>query len=144
MAGHLNLLVLVLAVATGLVTASFSAMLVHSRRTAFFRYFLAAILLFNLLVLSGLVYRYVELQLREPGAPVAPGWSPVLLAVMMSDYPTDEERATVAQAIANATSKVADVEWVTEVQTPDALANRKWRFHITGHLRADRVSEAPE
>lgn len=82
MAGHLNLLVLVLAVATGLVTASFSAQLVHSRRTAFFRYFLAAILLFNLLVLSGLVYRYVELQLREPGAPVAPGLSPVLLAIM--------------------------------------------------------------
>ena len=44
MAGQLNLLVLVLAVATGLVTATFSTLLVHSRRTAFFRQFLASIL----------------------------------------------------------------------------------------------------
>jgi len=79
MAGQLNLLVLVLAVATGLVTAALSALLVHSRRTAFFRYFLASILLFNLLVLAGLVLRYVELQVGGPeGAAVLP----VLLAVM--------------------------------------------------------------
>jgi DNA-binding CsgD family transcriptional regulator len=83
MAPHLNLLVLVLAVATGLVTATFSGLLVHSRRTAFFRYFLASILLFNLLVLAGLVYRYVELQLRQPDAPVGPELLPVLLAIMV-------------------------------------------------------------
>jgi len=70
MAGHLNLLVLVLAVATGLVTATFSALRVHSWRTAFSRYFLANVLLFNLLVLAGLVHRYAELQLQERIAPV--------------------------------------------------------------------------
>jgi len=82
MAGHLNLLVLVPAVAPGLLTAGFSALLVNTRRTAFFRYFLANILLFNLLVLAGLVYRYVELQLRQPDAPVGPALLPVLLAIM--------------------------------------------------------------
>jgi DNA-binding CsgD family transcriptional regulator len=82
MAGHLNLLVLVLAVATGLVTATFSALLVQSRRTAFFRYFLANILLFNLLVLAGLVYRYAELQLQQPDVPVGPALLPVLMAIM--------------------------------------------------------------
>jgi DNA-binding CsgD family transcriptional regulator len=82
MAGHLNLLVLVLAVATGLVTATFSALLVHSRRTAFFSYFLAGILLFNLLVLAGLVYRYAELQLQQPDAPVGRALLPLLLGIM--------------------------------------------------------------
>ena len=84
MAGHLTLLVLVLAVATGLVTATFAALLVHSRRTAFFRYFLANVLLFNLLVLAGLVFRYVQLQLQEPDVPVGPALLPVLMAIMAS------------------------------------------------------------
>ena len=47
-------LVLILAVAAGLVTATVSASWVHSRQTAFHRWFLANILLFNLLILLGL------------------------------------------------------------------------------------------
>jgi DNA-binding CsgD family transcriptional regulator len=64
------------------VTATVSALLVHSRRTAFFRYFLAGILLFNLLVLAGLVYRYAELEMRQPDAPLGPSLLPVLLGIM--------------------------------------------------------------
>jgi DNA-binding CsgD family transcriptional regulator len=79
MAGQLNLLVMVLAVATGLVAATLSALLVHSRRTAFFRHFLAGILLFNLIVLVGLVFRYVELQLRDGSGSLL---LQILLAVM--------------------------------------------------------------
>ena len=70
---------MVLAVGSGLVAATFSALLVHSRRTAFFRHFLANILLFNLIVLVGLVFRFVELQVRDAGGSV---WLPILLAIM--------------------------------------------------------------
>jgi DNA-binding CsgD family transcriptional regulator len=84
MAGHLNLLVLLLAVATGLVTATFSALLGHSWRLAFTRYFLANVLLFNLLVLMGLVYRYAELQLGELNAPVGPTLLAVLAALKLA------------------------------------------------------------
>jgi DNA-binding CsgD family transcriptional regulator len=82
MAEQLTLLVLVVAVATGLVTATVSAVLVQSRRTAFFRYFLANILLFNLLVLTGLVFRYAELQQRGLEAPFGPVFLLALLAAM--------------------------------------------------------------
>jgi DNA-binding CsgD family transcriptional regulator len=82
MAEQLTLLVLVVAVATGLVTATVSALLVQSRRTAFFRYFLANILLFNLLVLTGLVFRYAELQQRGLDSPLGPTFLLILLAAM--------------------------------------------------------------
>lgn len=79
---QLTLLVLVVAVATGLVTATVSAVLVQSRRTAFFRYFLANILLFNLLVLMGLVLRYADLQQRGLESPFGPVFLLALLAAM--------------------------------------------------------------
>jgi DNA-binding CsgD family transcriptional regulator len=82
MAEQLTLLVLVVAVATGLVTATVSAVLVQSRRTAFFRFFLANILLFNLLVLTGLVFRYAELQQQGPEAPFGAVFMFGLLAAM--------------------------------------------------------------
>lgn len=62
MAEQLTLLVLLLAVAAGLVTATVSAVFVQSHRTAFFRYFLAQTLLFNLLVLAGLAMHYLRLR----------------------------------------------------------------------------------
>jgi len=82
MVEQLTLLVLVVAVATGLVTATVSALLVHSRRIAFFRYFLANILLFNLLVLTGLVFRYADLPQRGQETSLEPTFLLVLLAVM--------------------------------------------------------------
>ena len=60
MTEQLILLVLVLAVAAGLVTATASTAFAQAHRTAFFRYFLIQTLLFNLLVLAGLVLRYVQ------------------------------------------------------------------------------------
>jgi DNA-binding CsgD family transcriptional regulator len=67
MAEQLTLLVLVLAVAAGLVTATVSAVFAQSHRTAFFRYFLAQTLLFNLLVLASLVLHYLRLR-TDPAA----------------------------------------------------------------------------
>jgi DNA-binding CsgD family transcriptional regulator len=60
--------VLVLAVAAGLVTATVSASWVHSRQTAFYRWFLANILLFNLLILLGLVFHVTRIQLLGSSA----------------------------------------------------------------------------
>ena len=79
---HGTLLVLVVAVAAGLVTATVSALKVRSRRTAFFRYFLAQILLFNLLVLGGLVLQYVRMQTGPGAADSAPIRWPVSLAAL--------------------------------------------------------------
>jgi DNA-binding CsgD family transcriptional regulator len=75
-------LVLILAVAAGLVTATVSASWVHSRQTAFYRWFLASILLFNLLTLLGLLFHLTRAQLpgligAYRGAPLV-----VLLTVM--------------------------------------------------------------
>jgi DNA-binding CsgD family transcriptional regulator len=70
------------AVAAGLITATFSALLVHSRRTAFFRFFLANILLFNLLILTGLVFRYTDIQFRERGLEFPPALLLILLAIL--------------------------------------------------------------
>jgi DNA-binding CsgD family transcriptional regulator len=60
--------VLILAVAAGLVTAAVSASWVHSRQTAFYRWFLANILLFNLLILLGLVFHLTRIQLLGSSA----------------------------------------------------------------------------
>jgi DNA-binding CsgD family transcriptional regulator len=62
MSDQLSLLALVLAVGAGLVTVTVSALVVQSRRTRFSRYFLGNILLFNILILAGLVFRYVQMQ----------------------------------------------------------------------------------
>ncbi len=64
MAEQLSLIVLVVALATGLVTSIVATTYVQARQPEFFRYFLTNILLFNLLVLSGLVLRYLDLQLH--------------------------------------------------------------------------------
>ena len=60
--------VLILAVAAGLVTATVSASWLHSRQTAFYRWFLANILLFNLLILLGLVFHLTRIQLLGSSA----------------------------------------------------------------------------
>jgi DNA-binding CsgD family transcriptional regulator len=68
MAERWSLLVLVVAVSAGLITVTVAAVLVRTRQTALFRYLLVQVLLFNLLILSGLVAQYLQLQSREAGA----------------------------------------------------------------------------
>jgi DNA-binding CsgD family transcriptional regulator len=75
-------LVLILAVAAGLVTATASASWVHSRQTAFHRWFLANILLFNLLILLGLVFHLTRIQL--PGTSAARGAFPLVVLTLMA------------------------------------------------------------
>jgi DNA-binding CsgD family transcriptional regulator len=75
-------LVLILAVAAGLVTATVSASWVHSRQTAFHRWFLANILLFNLLILLGLVFHLTRIQL--PGTSAARGAFPLVVLTLMA------------------------------------------------------------
>jgi DNA-binding CsgD family transcriptional regulator len=82
MSEHWSLLALVAAVAAGLSTATVSAVLVRSRQTAFFLYFLIQILLFDLLILAGLVFRYVDLHVRQQGMQLHPGLQPGMLAVL--------------------------------------------------------------
>ena len=77
-----SLLALVVAVGAGLTTATVSAILFRSRHTAFFRYFLIQILLFDLLILGGLVLRLVDLQVRQHGMQSHPGLLPGLLAAL--------------------------------------------------------------
>ena len=75
-----SLLVLVVAVAAGLVAVTASAVLVRSRQTALYRTFLVQLLLFNLLILGGLVVRFVELRGRASGVALHPVLLPGLLA----------------------------------------------------------------
>ncbi len=82
MSGQGSLLALVAAVATGLTAVTAAATLVRSRQTAFFRYFLSQILLFNLLILSGLVLQYVNLDFQQHGVIPPPGLFPGLLAAL--------------------------------------------------------------
>jgi DNA-binding CsgD family transcriptional regulator len=77
-----SLLVLVLAVAAGLITATLSGLVLPSRGTPIHRYFLAGLLLFNLLILAGLVFRYVQLRLSEEGLSFPPTVLVLLLVVM--------------------------------------------------------------
>jgi len=64
MADHVSLVVLVVALATGLVTSFVAITDMQARQPQFFRYFLTNILLFNLLILSGLVFRYLQFQIQ--------------------------------------------------------------------------------
>lgn len=58
----LTSLLLVLALATGLGSAIFVAQNVETSQAEFYRYYLTHILLFNLLILAGLVYRFIQPQ----------------------------------------------------------------------------------
>lgn len=58
----LTSLLLVLALATGLGSAIFVAQNVENSQAEFYRYYLTHILLFNLLILAGLVYRFIQPQ----------------------------------------------------------------------------------
>jgi DNA-binding CsgD family transcriptional regulator len=75
-------LVLILALAAGLVTATVSASWVHSRQTAFHRWFLANILLFNLLILLGLVFHLTRIQ--PPGTSALRGTFLLVLVTLMA------------------------------------------------------------
>jgi hypothetical protein len=82
MTEQLSLIVLVLALATGLVTSVVATTHMQESRPVFFRYFLSNILLFNLLILAGLVARYLQLTLQVPELQGIEGVLPVLLIVM--------------------------------------------------------------
>jgi DNA-binding CsgD family transcriptional regulator len=82
MAEQLSLVILVVALATGLVTSMFAATHMPARQPEFSRYFLTNILLFNLLVLSGLVFRYLQMALQAPGMGSYSPLLPVLLVLM--------------------------------------------------------------
>ena len=66
MTEQLSLAVLIAALATGLVTSIVAITYMQARQPEFFRYFLTNILLFNLLILSGLVFRYLQNQFQAP------------------------------------------------------------------------------
>lgn len=79
---HVSLLVLVMALATGLAAAWVVSTRPHAGPQIFFRYFLSHILLFNLLVLSGLVLRYLQAQDEETLVQLFAQFLPVLLTLM--------------------------------------------------------------
>jgi DNA-binding CsgD family transcriptional regulator len=76
------LLTLVAAVAAGLTTVAISAFLVRSKQTAFFRYFLIQVLLFDLLILGGLGFRLVDLHAWQQGVLPRTWLVPGLLAAL--------------------------------------------------------------
>ena len=82
MTEQLSLLVLVVALATGLVTSVVATTYVQKGQPVFFRYFLANILLFNLLILSGLVLQYLQLSLRIPELQAFKGVLPGVFVIM--------------------------------------------------------------
>ncbi|MCP4048151.1 MAG: helix-turn-helix transcriptional regulator [Gammaproteobacteria bacterium] len=82
MTEQLSLMVLVIALATGLVTSIVATTYIQKGQPVFFRYFLANILLFNLLILSGLVARYLQLTLQIPELRPYAGVLPGLLIIM--------------------------------------------------------------
>ncbi len=82
MTEQLSLMVLVIALATGLVTSVVATTYIQKGQPVFFRHFLANILLFNLLILSGLVARYLHLTLQIPELRPYAGVLPGLLIIM--------------------------------------------------------------
>ena len=82
MSEQLSLMVLVVALAAGLVTSIVATTYMQTRQPVFFRYFLTNILLFNLLILLGLVLRYLQIQLQAPELRSYTVILPVLLVVM--------------------------------------------------------------
>jgi DNA-binding CsgD family transcriptional regulator len=73
MTEQLSMMVLVVALATGLVTSIVATTYMQKSQPAFFRYFLTNILLFNLLILFGLVLRYVQLPQLQLFEDILPG-----------------------------------------------------------------------
>lgn len=73
----LTSLLLVLALATGLGSAIFVAQNVETSQAEFYRYYLTHILLFNLLILAGLVYRFIQ-----PQEALSPALVPLALVLM--------------------------------------------------------------
>jgi len=82
MTEQLTLVVLIVALATGLVTSIVTVTHMQPRQPEFFRYFLTNILLFNLLILSGLVFRYLQFRLQGSGLYSFQFVLPGLLTVM--------------------------------------------------------------
>ena len=82
MTEQLSLMVLVVALATGLITSFVATTGKQAQQPEFFRYFLANILLFNLLILSGLVFRYLTIQNQGLALMQYPQGFLSLLAVM--------------------------------------------------------------
>lgn len=75
-------MVLVLALASGLVTSVVTTSYVQTRQPVFFRLLLINILLFNLLILSGLVFQYLQLMLQAAELNSYRNALPVLLILM--------------------------------------------------------------
>ncbi len=73
----LTSLALVMALAAGLVAAILVAQHLQSGQTAFFRHYLSHLLFFNLLILSGLVYRHLHAV-----SPLPPAAVPLALVTM--------------------------------------------------------------
>ena len=70
-------IVLVLALASGLVAAIVVSQHVQAVQSGFYRLFLTQLLLFNLLLLSGLVLRLLQ-QLAPPD-----GWHPLVMPALL-------------------------------------------------------------
>lgn len=77
MPGLLPLLVLVLALASGLSAAMVVSQHVQAVQSGFYRHFLTQLLLFNLLLLSGMLLQFLQQQ-----AP-ATGWHPLVMPVLL-------------------------------------------------------------
>jgi len=77
-----SLIVFVVALATGLVTSVVAATHMQKNQPVFFRYFLTNILLFNLLILTGLVVRYVQISLQIDELKAFEGILPALFITM--------------------------------------------------------------
>jgi len=80
--GHLNLLVMALALAAGMVAIAVTAQLANSRKSRFSHLLLGNILLFNMLIIFGLTYRYVAMHLGGPGLDSSGMLSAVLMIGM--------------------------------------------------------------
>lgn len=76
------MVVLILALATGLVTSIVSVTYLQGRQPEFFRYFLTNILLFNLLILSGLTLNFLQLRFQTAEAAPHAFMLPGLLIIM--------------------------------------------------------------
>ena len=78
------LLTMITAAAAGFVAVFTSVTLERSRRTGFFRYFSLQILLFNLLILTGLIWEYAGMNGAQTGQEAWSGPIPLYLLPLMS------------------------------------------------------------
>jgi len=84
MADAARLLLVVLALGTGLAAITFCALLFQERRSALFRALLANIALFNLLILGGLAFWYARLHLADAGTALVAGLLVALVVVKLA------------------------------------------------------------